>query len=176
MPDPERDGDELRLGRVQADLPRRLGACSNANLGCTTNLTNDANNCGKCGTVCAAGQPCVGEQVRLGIFGSLRCSELGSYERVHRVRAPRQELRNIVGSRVGAQAALLLHRRGSQDATDHDQLVPHQYIGANAGLTVTAGVARWFRRDRAPMPTSNSAFRARIRSWVPASRRTFRGE
>jgi Cellulose binding domain len=35
------------------------GACSSPSLGCTTNLTNDGSNCGKCGTVCTSGQQCV---------------------------------------------------------------------------------------------------------------------
>ena len=57
-------------------------ACSNPNLGCTTNLTNDRNNCGKCGTVCTSAQQCVGSACTSGfsvLYGVQSSSSTSPY-------------------------------------------------------------------------------------------------
>jgi hypothetical protein len=116
------------------------GACSNPNLGCTTNFTNDANNCGKCGTVCTSAQQCVGSKCTSGfsvLYGVQSSNATSPYIECE-----------LHAKNSGTSSAPVSELKVRYYFTDEVKKTPQITInwshistsGANASLTVSAAV------------------------------------
>lgn len=115
-------------------------ACSTPNLGCTTNTTNDGNNCGTCGTICSSAQRCIASKCTSGfsvLYGVQNSSATSAYIE--------SELHAKNGGTSSAPVSELKLRYYFTDEVHKTPQITINWshittAGANGGLTVSAGV------------------------------------